>query len=528
MNHTHPVLVVGGSLVGLSMAMFLAARGVRCVLVEKHEGSSLHPRAVGYTQRTLELFDTAGLRDVPEAPPSFRLRRAKVERLTGPFLDETEWTPRDPKDSKEAQPESLAAMSPHFGAAIAQDRLEPMLRERARALGATLALGTELVRFEQDADGVTAWLRDRDGVERELRASYLVACDGHRSAIRDALGIGRQGLGVIQVMRSVLFRAELDGYCRGVGQFEVQAPGIDAFLTTYGDGRWVLMFKDDVERDEATLKRAIEQAIGAPVPFEIITTGRWELCALIADRFAEGRVFLAGDSAHTLPPTRGGYGANTGIADAFNLAWKLHAVLSGASEPSLLESYDQERRPIAWMRLRQTFARPDYARYADEASRRTAILDPMAIELGELYRSDIVTERVPDAPPARLPGEWSGQPGTRAPHRVVTMGEAQGSTLAWYGRGWALVSSDAAWISAAIALGEGGRAPLAAIDLRAQLSPQERALVERDLGIGVSGASLVRPDGVIAWRVTAREGSRHEGAALEAALAAAGRTRAAQ
>jgi 2-polyprenyl-6-methoxyphenol hydroxylase-like FAD-dependent oxidoreductase len=299
-----PVLIVGGSLVGLSAAMFLAARGVPCVVVERHLGSSPHPRAIGYTQRTLEMFDTAGLRGVPEVPPSFRLRRVRTESLAGRWLEETDFTPQ--KSGTEAPRENAAPPSPHQGAAIAQDRLEPMLREQARKLGATLSLGTELVRFEQDAEGVDAWLRDRDGTERRLRASYLIACDGNRSAVREALGIERQGIGVIQVMRSVLFRADLEKFQRGASQFEIEQPDLDAFLTTYGDGRWVLMFKDDVERDDATLKQAIARAIGAPEAFEIITTGRWELTALIADRFCEGRVFLAGDAAHTLPPTRGG------------------------------------------------------------------------------------------------------------------------------------------------------------------------------------------------------------------------------
>src|SRR6478735_7846745 len=154
-----PVLIVGGSLVGLSAAMFLGARGVPCVVVERHVGSSPHPRAIGYTQRTLEMFDTAGLCGVPEVPPSFRLRRVRVESLAGRWLEETEWTPRNA--GVEPPREDAASPSPHNGAAIAQDRLEPMLRDRARELGAMLSLGTELVRFEEDADGVTAWLKER-------------------------------------------------------------------------------------------------------------------------------------------------------------------------------------------------------------------------------------------------------------------------------------------------------------------------------------------------------------------------------
>lgn len=498
-----PVLIVGGSLVGLSAAMFLAARGVPCVVVERHLHSSTHPRAIGYTQRTLELFDTAGLRGIPEAPPTFRLRRVRVESLTGRWLDETDWTPKSARVER-TDPQRMDP-SPHHGAVIAQDRLEPLLRARARELGASLLLGTELVRFAQDADGVTAWIQDREGSQQVIRASYLIACDGNRSAIRDSLGIGRQGIGVIEVMRSVLFRADLEAYRHGVGQFEVKGPNLDAFLTTYGDGRWVLMFKDDIERDHATLTEAIERVLGAPLPFEILTTGRWELTALIADRFAQGRVFLAGDAAHTLPPTRGGYGANTGIADAYNLAWKLCAVLSGQSQPSLLNSYDEERRGVAWLRLRQTFARPDYLQYADEESRNTAILDPVAIELGELYRSSSIVGTEGDLPPARHPSDWKGQPGTRAPFRRVTREGKPFSTLDWFGSGWLLLSSSANWCDAARAEGKTLGLDVSAICLRESLSETDCALVERDLGIEGGGASLVRPDGVIAWRGTAQQ-----------------------
>jgi putative polyketide hydroxylase len=502
-----PVLIVGGSLVGLSTAMFLAARGVDCMVVERHQGSSPHPRARGFTQRTLEMFDTAGLRNLPEIPASFTthtVRRVRAESMAGAWMEEIDWTPKGAVSPPE---DPLSSRSPHTGAALAQDQLEPLLRQRALELGAVLCLGTEFVRFEDRDDGIVAWLKDSQGTERTVRASFLIGCDGNRSVVREALGITRQGIGILQVMRSVLFRAELECYRRGVGQFEIKQPDLDAFLAGYGDGRWVLMFRDDAERDEAALEAAIQRAIGTPVPAEILTTGRWELTALIADHFRKGRVFLAGDSARTLPPTRGGYGANTGIADAFNLAWKLAAVLSGQSQASLLDSYEEERKPIAWMRFQQTFARPDYARYADDVLRATPLLDPIAVELGELYRSSIIEQGGSDLPPARRPEEWQGQPGTRAPHRVVTRDGAPISTLDLYGAGWVLVSSSEAWCEAATHIQDRTGIPVSPIKLRATLGQDDGVLVEKDLGIGDQGASLVRPDGVIAWRSIQAGGS---------------------
>lgn len=487
------VLVVGGSLVGLSTALFLSMNELPCVLVDPHARSHPHPRAIGYTPRTLEVLHTAGI-TLPEVPRGFRLSRARVESLAGEWHDATEWTPKKPAA---APPPPSDEASPYVGAAIAQDLLEPKLREGARARGADLRLGTELVSFTQDAAGVTALLRERaSGREYEMRADYMIACDGNRSSVREALGIERRGPGLLQVMRSVLFRAPLEQYlARGVSQFEIG----ETFLTTYGDGRWVLMFKDDVERDEATLRAAIQRAIGrTDLPIEIITTGRWELTALIAERFREGRVFLAGDAAHTLPPTRGGYGANTGIHDAHNLAWKLKAVRDGA-DAALLETYDAERRPIAWTRLEQTFARPDYAAFARGFADGVEILDETAIELGQLYRT---LADDPSLPEAARPNEWRGQPGTRAPHVKLDDGT---STLEWFGHGWALVAGSAEALQRISEIQCIG--PLQCIGSLQRIDPARRHVasegVRAAFGLGPHGIAVVRPDGYIAWRKTA-------------------------
>jgi putative polyketide hydroxylase len=485
--HTCDVLVVGGSLVGLSAAVFLRANGVQTLLIDPHTGSHPHPRAVGFTPRTQELYDSVGLgAALPDMPRSFRLRRASVESLAGRWSEEHDWTPK--KGPANAPPN--IEYSPHSGAAIAQDRLEPALRERARELGADLRLGQELVDFSQDADGVSATVRDREGRESEIRCRYMIAADGARSFVRETLGLGRSGPGKLQTVRSVLFRAALNEYLQsGIHQFEIEQPELRAFLTTYGDDRWVLMFLDDIERNEAERRAAISRAIGrSDIAIEIIVTGQWELSALITERFSQGRVFLAGDAAHTLPPTRGGYGANTGIADVHNLAWKLSAVLSGRSSPALLDTYDAERRPVAWTRLEQTFARPDYAKHST-AYLGQPILDEIAIELGQLYRSEGILGAGPELPVAARPDEWNGQPGTRAPHVWLTNGDTQLSSLDLFGRGWVLVAADAAWRDAAKHL------PLEVHVLSAQDSAARDAF-----GIGAHGTSLIRPDGHIAWR----------------------------
>lgn len=490
------VLVVGGGLVGLSAAMFLAWRGVPTVLVERHADSSPHPRAIGYTPRTMELLRAVGLGSrVPQAPADFRLRRARIHSLAGEWFEESSWTPETHQGPR-------VEYSPCTGAAIAQDRLEPILRDKAAELGADIRLQTELVRFEQDADGVSALLRERGGREYTMRAAYLVAADGHRSPIRAALGIGRDGRGHMRTLRSVLFRAPLESYLqKGITQFEIDQPDLKAFLTTYGDGRWVLMFSDDQERDEATLRALVRQAIGEPaLEVELITTGRWELSALIADRFAVDRVFLAGDAAHTLPPNRGGFGANTGIEDAHNLAWKLAAVLSGESTPRLLDTYDAERRPIAWLRHQQIFARSDYKADAKGTAADAPIIDDDAMEWGQLYSSAAVLGAGDGLPPAARPDAWAGQPGTRAPHLWVTHGGERKSTLDLFQRTWVLLAEDERWWTAAAKaserLGIAVECPRIGLDVK----PSDPDAFRGAFGLKPGGASLIRPDGYVAWR----------------------------
>lgn len=335
---------------------------------------------MGYTPRTMENFRAVDLASqIPQVTSNFRLRRVQVESLAGKWFEETAWNgpakssiPPTKTSNAPNAPLGQAEFSPCLGAAIAQDKIEPIILNKAIELGTDMRNNTELVRFEQDADHVTCHVAHRDGSSYTITAQYMIAADGNRSPVRESLKIGRQGRGYIKTVRSILFRAPLDEYLqRGVHQFEIRQPGFEAFMTTYNDGRWVLIFSDDIERDENELKATIRKAIGRDdLPIELIVTGRWEMSALIADRFAEGRVFLAGDAAHTLPPTRGGYGANTGIDDVHNLSWKLASVLSGASSPALLDTYDAERRPIAWLRHDQTFVRGDYANMANESTKK--------------------------------------------------------------------------------------------------------------------------------------------------------------
>lgn len=478
-EESNGVLVVGGGLVGLSTALFLAWHDVPVTLVERHPGSSPHPRALGYTMRTGELYRSVGVR-WPEIP-AFRhgFRRVRVTSLAGERLEELPWESGNPPEIE---------YSPADKIGLAQDKLEPLLRARAEELGADIQFGAELVSFEQDETGVTALIRNvSDGGERSVRAKYLVAADGHRSPIREGLGITRSGRGYLGTTRSVLFDARMEHLRDGYVQFVIDQPDLDAFLLSYGDDRWVLMLQSEDEPTEPEWRRLITRAIGVPdVDYELIASGRWEMRAAIAESYAAGRVFLAGDAAHTLPPSRGGYGANTGIQDAHNLAWKLAAVLSGQAGADMLDSYDAERRPVAWLCHQQLFARQDQQLVDMGPREDIEIIDDIALCFGYLYRSSAVLGAGPDLPPARRPDEWAGRPGTRAPHVWIDRDGDRVSTIDLSARNWVLLTAGGDWNVEPV--------PGLALD---QVCADEAAPAF-DLKPG--GGVLIRPDGYVAWR----------------------------
>ncbi|KAM6534774.1 hypothetical protein FALCPG4_004398 [Fusarium falciforme] len=515
-------IVVGGSLVGLSTALFLSKQQVPVILLERHKGSSAHPRAIGYTARTLEILRSFDVESrLPKAqwkggPP----RRIVVESLTGKWQDEKHWTPKPagPKDG--AKLNSQEDYSPVSGIASAQDKIEPVLRECAIESGADLRLGWKVTSWSQNDHGVAVTAVSSDGTEKQIEAKYLVACDGARSPIREQLGIKRDGVGFLQTLRSILFRcAPIDHYLdRGYSQFQIESreDGFKGFMTNYGERRWALMWNptegsSDNTMDEATQKDSIRKAIGKDIPdsdIKLITIGEWDLCGLVAEKFSSGRIFLAGDAAHALPPNRGGYGANTGISDAHNLAWKLAAVLKGNSSPELLDTYDAERRPVALVRHDQIFARDDYQRFLVDRewkSEGVQILDDVAMEFGQIYHSKSISGADGNLPPAKRPDEWQGQPGTRAPHILVQRGGETISSLDLFGQGWVLVSKDEAWRTTAK---EATGIECSFVMVGDEVDETNQGEFSEAFGVDDTGAVLVRPDGYIAWRAATKPQDR--------------------
>ncbi|MEV8126619.1 FAD-dependent monooxygenase [Streptomyces sp. NPDC085944] len=353
-THRVPVLVVGGSLVGLSMSVFLGRLGVRHTLVERHAGTSIHPRGRGNNVRTMEIFRVAG------TEPDIRRAAATLADNHGilqtPTLvgDAGEWL------FKQIDPgNGLARFSPSSWCLCSQNDLEPELLTHAVNLGGDLRFGTELLSFETDADGVTAIVKSREtGEHTTIRADYLVAADGPRSPVREQLGIGQSGPGDLFHNVSITFRsrrlADVVGDRRFIVCYLTDENADGALLPVDNRENWVFHAPWHPEQGETvedfTDERCaahIRRAIGDPdLDVEITGKAPWHAAQRVARSYRSGRVLLAGDSAHEMSPT-GAFGSNTGIQDAHNLAWKLAAVLEGWAGEPLLDTYDTERRPVA-------------------------------------------------------------------------------------------------------------------------------------------------------------------------------------
>ncbi len=524
---TTPVLVVGGGLVGLSTSLFLSWHGVRHLLVERHAGTSVHPRAWGLYPRTLELLDAVGASDALLAEAAGfagHVLNGKVESLTG----------REISVTRIPEPEDVGDISPVARVlSLSQDRIEPILLRRARELGADVRFGTELRASVQDADGVTATLHDREtGAERRVRARYLVAADGARSPVREGLGIARQGRGTLRHQISIVFRGDLRGPLGGrrFAVCRIANPSVDGVLG-HDDtlGRGTLIVTHDPETDPFTAytpercTELVRAAVGVPdLPVDIVSTLPWEMAALVAERYTEGRVFLVGDAAHVIPPV-GGYGANTGIQDAHNLAWKLAAVLEGQAGEELLGTYDAERLPVGRATMRQAALR--LAARADRggAPEGAAVADTLSVMFGYRYESAAVIsdegEQAEAAGDFADPRTLSGTPGTRVPHLWLgAEGGREVSTLSLVGRRPLLMAGakGAEWYHAAHAVA--GRTGLGMDVLRMgeDVTERERSWHEA-MGVTEAGAVLVRPDGFVAWRTAGARPSPEQ--VLETVLA---------
>jgi putative polyketide hydroxylase len=522
-----PVLIVGAGLAGTATAMFLGLHGVKSLLVERHPTTSNHPKARGQTWHTMEALRIAGVSErVRAAGYDVDLGMPIVigQSVAGPIFHEIlgeKWP-----DMSHLTPERMGMAS--------QERTEPILAERAVELGAEIRFSTRLESFEQDEEGVTAVIGDlATGERRTVRADYLVAADGWRGGIRESLGIGVHGRGALGDSVAVVFDADVDELVKGreFALFYLQNPrlsevvgGVGAFASTDTPGRWAVMFGFDpavrplAEFSDDDLVEKVRIAVGVDdLPVKLVSRASTGLAHRVAERFSDGRVFLVGDAAHTMPP-HGGQGGNTAIMDGFYLAWKLAAVARGWAGADLLDSYDTERRPYGEMIAGQQYSNM-IERSSPELRDGTedALIPPGLPLFGYRYPDGaVVPESDEDGERFEDPVNPTGRPGSHAPHVWFTKAGERLPSLDLFGRGFVLLTESAAWAEVAADVAERLGVPLRAEVVNAPGGPAGEWLDK--YGIGADGASLVRPDRFIAWRTTASSGPATDAKDLEAAL----------
>lgn len=541
-RNTIPVLIVGGGVVGLSASLFLASHDVPSVVVERHSGTSIHPRARSVNVRTMELMRHLGIDDlVREAgkslAPTFGI-------YTGSSLREI-MEPKPRRDAEKKNPiAGLSAMlSPVSGGFVTQDMLEPVLVDAARQRGVDVRFYTECVGFEQDDEGVTASLKDREsGAVSAIRATYLIAADGAKSPIRTQLNVPTTGRGKMGYLLNILFAADLKDFVsrREFSICLIENPEVRGLFSSINNNdRWVFHLSYDPLRGEQAsnfpperCKELLRTALGIPdIEIDIKSILPWEPSVQVAERLRIGRVFLAGDSAHQMPPW-GGQGANSGIADVHNLAWKLAAVIQGRADETLLETYDVERLPVGRAAAEASASGADERGIISTKMTLSVIRGfmkkiPLSSGHGYCYSSRaICTENILPLggltwKPWTLPSLFfsiDGRPGRRIPHLAITKDE-QTSTLDLCGKGFVLLAGadggfwrDAAKeVSSALNILIDAYCVGPAGDVVAPSGAFESAA-----GISSRGVILVRPDDFVAWRER-RQPSDHQ-AKLEHAM----------
>jgi putative polyketide hydroxylase len=518
-----PVLIIGGGLAGLSAVLFLLKQGITPLMIERHQGVSVHPRARGFDVRTMELYRelqlSEAIREAGKAlAPAWGIHTSKS---LATYLNN-----KKPKESV-ASPiqikglENLMAQTPEAGARCTQDLSEPVLLQAAREQGAEMLFSTELISFSQDKNGVTAIIRNREtAMEQSIRADYMIAADGAKSSVRETLQTDTTGKGVLGNLLNIYFEVDLAAYVSGkeFSLLRIEEPAIKGLLASINNSNhWVFHLHYDPSKGEQAesfteerLTTILNNVIGiSGIKIRIISVLPWQPTVKVVKEMQHGRIFLTGDAAHVMTPY-GGKGANSAVQDVHNLAWKLAYVIKGKAAPALLTTYSKERQPVG---LRYAVKSGEMANEYGLIKKVLvkfywAFISVMVIsflglqklfprfamfQLGELlglpeYRyhsAAIIQEKQVDG--YVKSGPLKAQSGTRFPHFWIRQGTEQISTLDLLGKEFVLftVEDNHHWKKEAADTG----IPLYILSGR-----------ETDLGIGSSGAVLVRPDGFVAWR----------------------------
>ena len=513
-----PVLIVGAGPVGLALAGELGWRGIGCTLLEQGDGAIVTPKMNEVNVRTMEFCRRWGIADAVHAcpfPPDYPLDVAFVTSLSGYELGRM---PRPPRMSQKPEPYSPMRLQ-----VCSQMWFDPILQRFARTFpGVSARYRTRLESFAASEHGVTAEIVELEGGRRErIEADYLVGCDGANSMVRRALGIGLDGKTLGHPVH-LYFRApkllEICGREPTTFFITVDRQGVwsNVRIIDPANAMWRLMVLDTngtLTPETVDREGYLRRALGRPLEVEWLGTSIWTRRSVVAERYSQGRVFLAGDAVHQLSPT-GALGMNTGIADAVDLGWKLAAALSGWGGAHLLSSYDAERRPIGIRNVGMTAEfYLEHEKFGDgitvieEAGAtgedvRRRVGDALVRGVGRMFRTIglqigyryegspiCLPDGTPPHPDDAEDFVPSARPGSRAPHMWLDDGR---SILDLYGRGFVLLrlgahAPDAAALEAAAAA---RGVPLKTVLVT---EPEVARLYECAL-------ALVRPDGHVAWR----------------------------
>ncbi|MET9587075.1 FAD-dependent monooxygenase [Streptomyces sp. NPDC006539] len=570
------VLIVGSGPAGSSAALALSTYGVPNIVVTRYASLAGTPRAHITNQRTMEVLRDLGVEDevVAKATPQHLMGNTVFcTSLAGEELGRLRSWGNEPLVQAEhelASPSRMCDMPQHL--------MEPVLADAAVARGTSLRFETEYLSHVQDADAVTATVRDwLRGDTYEIRAKYLIGADGGRSRVAENAGLPTVGEMGVAGSINIVFEADLSKYTahRPSTLYWVLAPG--ATVGGIGAGlvrcirpwnQWLIVWGYDLAAGTPDLTEeyalsVVRRLIGDDeIPVTITSSSAWTVNHLYAENYQDGRVLCAGDAVHRHPPSNG-LGSNTSIQDAYNLAWKLKLVLDGTASPSLLDSYTAERAPIGKQvveRANKSIGEtapvfealdglspqtPDQL-WANIAGRKDATeaaakqrqqlreaitakayeFNAHGVEMNQRYASDaIVLDGTEDSGFDRDPElhyQPSTRPGAKLPHAWITRGREQLSTLDAAGRGRFTVFTGIGgddWTRAATTATETLGIELATVVIGpGQEYEDPYGDWARLREIADSGLLLVRPDHHIAFRLAHVSASGDAEALLTAAL----------
>lgn len=571
------VLIVGGGAAGLTASMLLSKYGISSDLVNRYATTSLLPKAHLLSIKTMELFGEVGVEDAIRAiscPDENMQYVGWYAGLAGPDPDAGRRIARFGAWGRGRQEVDWIGASENGYTNLTQSRLEPLLKARAEELAPDgVHFNRNFISFTEDAEGITADIDDNATGERyQVRARYLLACDGGRT-VNTQIGVEMEGRAAMATTISLHFSADLSRYARDpevlIRTILSPALGYPAILVPMGPKKWgpdstewvfhlMSLPGDHKTYDEPTAIAELKKALGLPdLELEVHMITRWPLDAVVASRFRVGRAFVVGDAAHRMPPA-GGHGLNTAVQDAYNLCWKIAAVLKGEAGPALLDSYEAERRPLAqrtvaaalrnWVNGKQVAAGFGYSKdhsfeknwanlkllwsdgaEGDAARRRgneglaanTPTYNHLDLSFGHSYAAGALVPEPGEVQEVDGIYEPRTRPGHSLPHAWLEdlNGRTAIGQLVARGRFTLLVGEDGdAWRDAAEALARRNHWPLDTVTIGSTTGRwmDNRREWTRRSGVGSAGAVLVRPDRFVAWRSV--DLPEHPLAALEAAL----------